>query len=326
MDLRQLRYFVEIADVGNFSRAAETLRIAQPSLSQQMRNLEDELGAELLVRHARGAALTELGRQFYDHARKILNGVDRAREAIQSRAGNPTGRVCVGLPTSAARNLSLPLYRALASRHPNIVLHMVEAMSGYLDDFVQAGRLDVALLYDHRAFETVAWTETMSEDLMLFVPRHSPLARRASISFDRVFDLPLVLPGRPHVLRGLVERLAARHDIVPAALDCDSLPAIARLVAEEGHCTIMPHFAFLSELERGEMAAVRIVDPTPSWRLSVVVSRRTMNPQGSDVVARCLADVIAGLVASGTWQARLKEGGSSAQTGPAPLSTLAATL
>lgn len=306
MDLRQLRYFVQIADAGNFSRAAEILRIAQPSLSQQIRNLEDELGVELLTRHARGASLTELGQQFYDHARKILSGVERARDVIQSQAAHPTGRISVGLPTSAARNLSLPLFRELAATQPNIVLHVVEAMSGYLGDFIQAGRLDVALLYDHRAFEHVAYTEMIAEDLMLFVPPGSAMARRGAVAFPKIFDLPLVLPGRPHILRGVIERLAARHDVVPTALDCDSLPAIARLVSEEGHCTVMPHFAFLEELRRNEMAAVPIVDPTPSWRLSVVVSQRTMNPRGSEVVARALGDVIVKLVNAGTWKARLR--------------------
>lgn len=306
MDFRQLRYFVQIADAGNFSRAAEILRIAQPSLSQQIRNLEDELGVELLRRHARGAALTELGQQFYDHARKILSGVERARDVIQSQAAYPTGRISVGLPTSAARNLSLPLFRELAATQPNIVLHVVEAMSGYLDDFVQAGRLDVALLYNHRASEHVAYTEMITEDLMLFVPPGSALARRSSVPFQKVFDLPLVVPGRPHILRSVIDRLAALHDVVPAAVDCDSLPAIARLVCEEGHCTVMPHFAFLEELRRNEMAAVPIVEPTPTWRLSVVVSQRTMNPRGSEVVARALGDVMIQLVGAGTWKARLK--------------------
>lgn len=307
MDFRQLRYFVAIADSGTFSRAAETLRISQPSLSQQIRNLEDELGVELLSRHARGVALTELGQQFYDHARRILSGVERARKVMHARKGHPRGRISVGLPTSAARNLSLPLFRELAVRAPDIELHIVEAMSGYLDDFVQGGRLDVALLYDHRAYEDVAWTEMVVEDLCLFVSSRHPWGRRRQLAFDRVFDMPLVLPGRPHALRTVVERLAARRGMTVDALDCDSLPAIARLVTSEGFGAIMPHFAFLDELARGEMVALDIVDPTPSWRLSVVVSQRTVNPRGSEAVARALGDVIARLVGDGTWRASLSQ-------------------
>jgi DNA-binding transcriptional LysR family regulator len=306
MDLRQLKYFVQIAESGNFSRAAEVLRIAQPSLSQQIKSLEEELGVKLLVRHARGVTATEHGQQLYDHARRILQELDHAKDAVRSQTSDPSGRVSVGLPTSACRGLSLPLFRVMAERLPNVTLHLVEAMTGYLDELIQAGRLDAALLYDHKAFEHVAWTEMMTEDLMLFVHKSSPIAKRKSVSFRKLFDFPIVLPGRPNVLRTVIEQLAARHDITPAVKDCDSLPAIAKLVCNSNYMAIMPHFAFIDEMARGEMVAIPIVDPVPSWTLAVVVSQRTMNTRGSEAVARVLADLIADLVEQGTWRAKLR--------------------
>lgn len=306
MDLRQLKYFVQIAESGNFSRAAEVLRIAQPSLSQQMKNLEEELGVDLLLRHARGVTPTEIGQQLYDHARRILEEVERTRDVLRSQSLTPSGRVSVGLPTSACRGLSLPLLAAMAERQPNITLHIVEAMTGYLDDFIQMGRLDVALLYDHKAFKHVAWTEMMVEDLMLFVPPDHPVVAQGSISFREMFALPIVLPGAPNVMRTVIEQFAARHDVVPNAMACDSLPTIARMVRSRRALAVMPHFAFSDEMERGEMVAIPIVDPTPSWRLSVVVSQRTMNPRGSEAVAKVMADVIAEMVSAGVWQAKLR--------------------
>lgn len=306
MDLRQLKYFVQITESGNFSRAAEMLRIAQPSLSQQVKNLEDELGVELLRRHARGVTPTEMGQQLYDHARRILEEVERVKDVVRSQSVNPSGRVAVGLPTSACRGLSIPLITAMAERQPNITLRVVEAMTGYLDEFLQVGRLDVALLYDRRAFETVAWTELMVEELMLFVPPGHALAASGGVTLRALFEHPIVLPGAPNVLRTVIEQVAARHDITPVAMDCDSLPAIAQLVQQGRALAVMPHFAFVEEMRRGEMVAVPILDPTPSWRLSVVVSPRTMNPRGSDAVAKVMADVIAGLVEAGIWRARLR--------------------
>ncbi|QIB34155.1 LysR family transcriptional regulator [Ancylobacter pratisalsi] len=306
MDLRQLKYFVQIAESGNFSRAAEVLRIAQPSLSQQMKNLEDELGVDLLLRHARGVTPTEIGQQFYEHARRILQEVERTREVVRSQTLNPSGKVSVGLPTSACRGLCLPLINAMAARQPNLTLHIVEAMTGYLDDFIQMGRLDVALLYDHKAFEHVAWTEMMVEELMLFAPPDHPVVAQGQVVFADMFKLPIVLPGAPNVMRTVIEQFAARHDVMPNALACDSLPAIARMVGDRRALAVMPHFAFTDEMARGEMVAIPIVDPTPSWRLSVVVSQRTMNPRGSEAVAKVLADVIAELVGAGIWHARLR--------------------
>jgi DNA-binding transcriptional LysR family regulator len=307
MDLRQLKYFVQIAESGNFSRAAEVLRIAQPSLSQQIKQLEEELGVQLLVRHARGVTVTEQGQQLYDHARRILEEVDRAKDNVRSQNLAPSGRVSVGLPTSACRGLSLPLFEVMAKRLPNVTLHLVEAMTGYLDELIQAGRLDVALLYDHKAFEHVAWTEMMTEELMAFVAKGHPIAKRKSISFKSVFESNLVtLPGRPNVLRNVIEQLAARHEVSLNVKDCDSLPAIAKLVCNSSFMAVMPHFAFNDEINRGEMVAVPIVNPTPSWTLAVVVSQRTLNARASEAVARVMADLIAGMVEQGSWRAKLR--------------------
>jgi DNA-binding transcriptional LysR family regulator len=306
MDLRQLKYFVQIADSGNFSRAAEVLRIAQPSLSQQIKSLEEELGVQLLVRHARGVTVTERGQQLYDHACRILQEVDYARDSIRLQSLVPSGRVTVGLPTSACRGISVELIRTMERLLPNVHFHIVEAMTGYLDELIQAGRLDVALLYDHKAFEHVAWTEMMTEDLMLIMRADHPLAKRKSVAFRNVFKSPVVLPGRANVARVLVEQLAARHDIAIDVADCDSLPVIGKMICHAGYMAIMPHFAFLDEIARGEMTAVPIVDPTPSWTLAVVVSQRTVNTRGSEAVARLMADLIADLVEQGVWRARLR--------------------
>ena len=306
MDLRQLRSLTHIADCGSLSQAAEILRTSQPSLSLQIKHLEAELGIELLNRHARGVTLTDLGHVFCEHARTILKDVERAKETISSHVRSPTGKVSVGLPTSACRGVSSRLIQTVAQNYPNIAVHIVEAMTGTLDEWVQLGRLDVALLYDHKAFENVAWTEMMVEDLMLIVAPGNPILNRSAISFEEISSLPLVLPGKTHVLRYVIERISARLGIeLNVAIESDSLTAITKLVAL-GYTTIMPHFAMVDEIVRGEMGAVSIVDPTPSWRMSVVVSKRTINERSSKAVATTLAEEIRTMVESGVWKARLR--------------------
>lgn len=308
MDLRQLRYFVQIADSGSLSRASEMLRVAQPSLSVQVKSLEDELGTPLLLRHPRGVTLTELGSVFCDHARRILQEVERAKEVVRSQGASAVGKVSVGIPTSACRGLCVPLLREVGKRHPGVSIHIVEAMTGSLDEWIQMGRLDVALLYDHRAYAHVAWTEMMVESLMLIARRDLGHTLTEEVAFRDLQQRDLVLPGAPNILRNLLERLAARSEVALSVTDCDSLPGIRQLVLA-GSLTIMPHFALAEEIERGEMVAIPIVDPSPSWRLSVVVSRRTVNPRASEVVAEVMADVIAELVETGAWKARLAGNG-----------------
>jgi LysR family transcriptional regulator, nitrogen assimilation regulatory protein len=305
MDLRQLRSLVYIADCGSLSRAAEILRTSQPSLSQQIKHLEAELGVELLHRHARGVTLTELGHAFCAHARTIMKDVERAKEEITAQADSPSGKVSVGLPTSACRGIASYLIRIVSDKYPNISLHILEGMTGTLDEWVQLGRLDVALLYDHKAFANIDPTEIMLEDLMLMAGKGNPILQRAQISFSELQALPIVLPSNQHVIRNLIERLAARENFVPnVVIDCDSLPGIIDLV-RNGYMTVMPHFAMLEEINRNEVGAVAITNPTPFWRLSTIVSQRTINSRSAQVVAKTLVETIQALVANGTWQARL---------------------
>jgi LysR family transcriptional regulator, nitrogen assimilation regulatory protein len=306
MDLRQLRYFLQIVDSGSFSRASERLNIAQPSLSQHVRSLEDELGVELLARHPRGVTATEYGRLLCDHARSILRDVQRSREALRLSAASPAGEVVVGLPTSACRGLAAPFMSEVAARFPRVRVHLVEALTGSLDEWMQTGRIDVALLYDRRAFENIVANDILLESLQLILPAKHPLASKPAVAFREAAALPLVLPARPHVIRDVVETAAARADAqLNVSVDCDSLQAIVALV-RDGHASLYPSFAVLDELRRRELAAVPIVEPTPQWRLSIVLSRRMRHERAAAAIAALLDEVAKRLVTEGQWDAQLK--------------------
>lgn len=306
MELRQLRYFLQIADSGSFSRAAEVLSVAQPSLSQHVRSLEDELGVDLLARHPRGVTATEQGRLLCDHVRLILREVERSREALRAAADSPSGVVVLGLPTSACRGLAVPLIRAAAERYPRIAIHLVEAMTGSLDEWMQTGKVDVALLYDRKAFENIVAKDVMVEELQLILPAGHGLAGERAVSYRQAAALPLVLPQRPHVIREVVETFAARADCeLTVAVNCDSLQAIVALVLD-GAATIYPSFALQDEIGRGELIAIPLVDPTPTWRLSIVKSGKAAYGRASTAVAELLDEVARSLVARGIWDAQLR--------------------
>lgn len=314
MDLRQLRYFVSIAELGSFSKAAEVLRIAQPSISQHMQNLEDELGVQLFSRHARGAAMTAPARELYDHARRILSSVEHAKDAIQRQATRPVERISLGLSTSVARNVALPLFRRLAMHEAEVALHIVEAMPGYLNELLEAGRLDVAVLPDHKPTEFMMEEHVLDEDFVILIRPQHPFAKRQEVVFSEIFDRRVVLPGRHHTLRIGLENLAAKNNITINAIDCDSLTAMAKIVQNDEYATIMPQAAFLDEIERREIVSVPIVSPTPSWRLSIVKSERSNNPKGSELVAGALANVIDAMVRNGHWRARLASAAAQRET------------
>jgi LysR family transcriptional regulator, nitrogen assimilation regulatory protein len=146
----------------------------------------------------------------------------------------------------------------------------------------------------------------MVEDLMLIVASDHPRARSSEVPFSALANLSLAVPGNVHVLRTVISQMAARANVAPnVVIESDSLTAIMQMV-RLGYATVMPHFAVMDEIARGEMVAIPLVNPTPSWRLSVVVSQRTINMRASEVVAEALAGAIRSKVQSGTWRAKLR--------------------
>ena len=130
MELRQLRYFVAIVDHGSLSRAALVLHVAQPALTQQLRQLEEELGVQLLHRSAQGVLSTDAGKVFYEHAQAILKQVADAQAAVVQSAERPSGSVTLGLPHSISGALALPLLTAIRQRYPEITLQLTEEITG----------------------------------------------------------------------------------------------------------------------------------------------------------------------------------------------------
>ena len=167
MDLKQLEYFVRVAELGSFTRAAIALDIAQPALSRQVRLLEVELRQTLLTRNGRGAVPTEAGKLLLAHGRGILHQVERAKEELGRVRGSLAGRVAVGLPTSVARMLTVPLTRAFRQQMPDATISISEGLSVAMQDSLVNGRLDIAVLYNAQSSAEIETVALQDEDLLL---------------------------------------------------------------------------------------------------------------------------------------------------------------
>lgn len=232
MDLKQIEYFVRVAELGGFTRAAAALGVAQPALSRQVRLLEVELRQTLLVRDGRGAVPTEAGRLLLAHGRGILHQVERAREELGKLRGALAGRVAVGLPTSLARMLTVPLTRAFARQMPEATISISEGLSAALLESLVNGRLDVVLLYNARPSPDIEITPLQAEELFL-VQANAHSDATAPIRLQDIAAMPLVIPSRPNAIRMRVEtELAALGCNPRIALEIDGVSAILDLVAE----------------------------------------------------------------------------------------------
>ena len=275
MDLKQLEYFVRVAELGSFTRASIALDIAQPALSRQVRLLEVELRQSLLVRNGRGATPTEAGKLLLEHARGILHQVERAREELGRVRGALAGRVAIGLPPSLARVLTVPLTRAFRQQMPDAQLSISENLSAAMQASLADGRLDIAVLYNAQPTTGIELTPLMVEELLLVQMCRPEAAGEPvlPIPLREVAALPLVIPSRPNAIRMHVESEMAAIGCRPTVtLEIDGVAAILDLVADGAGSAILPRIAVTSASTPSAFQLRAISEPPLRTRLSLAVS------------------------------------------------------
>lgn len=276
MDLKQLEYFVRVAELGSFTRAAVELEVAQPALSRQVRLLEVELRQTLLLRNGRGAVPTEAGKVLLEHGRGILHQVQRARDDLGRLRGGVSGRVSLGLPSSVARVLAVPLARAFRESMPDAKLSISEALSAGLQEGLASGRLDIAVLYNAQPSRELDLAPLLDEELLLVRARPPGLHEDpppGPIDLKDVAAMPLVIPSRPNAIRLHVESAMAAIGCKPnVAWEIDGVTAILDLVLDGAGCAILSNNALLNSPRPSAYTARRIGVPPLRIQLSLATS------------------------------------------------------
>ena len=243
MELRQLRYFVRIVELGSMSRAALDLDMVQSALSQQVSRLESELSTRLLQRTSRGVIPTEAGLAFFQEAQLSLRHADQAIHAAQQ--ARLSGAVSMGLSPTIANVLGLPLLRAMRERYPDVRLHMVSALSGHLTSLLNARQMDIAILFDTQSARRWRVTPLLEEQLFLIQSRQSPVAPKirhgAPVSLAQLQQVPLILPSGSHGLRSSVmASFTSAGFQSQMAMEIDSLPLLMEAVDAGMGATVQP--------------------------------------------------------------------------------------
>lgn len=314
MELRQLRYFVRIVEMGSMSRAARELDVVQSALSQQITRLESELAVRLLQRTPRGVVPTEAGVAFFREAQLALRHADQAvRSAQQSRL---SGSVSLGLAPTTATILALPLMQAMRARYPDVRLHMVESMSGHLAEMLNARALDMAVLFDSRLHGNEAgqarpggrrWQvhPLIEERLFLIRSRRHPQigVLPASMALADLAREPLILPTGQHGLRSTLDTAFAQARFTPhVVLEVDSLSMVMAAVDAGLGSSLQPWAAmgrFEDAAQRFESALITDKD---AQRTNLLCSLSEDELSPAALAARVvLVDCVRELVQSGAW-------------------------
>lgn len=285
---QHLEYFCKVAEFGSFSRAAIFLGINQSALSRHVRNLEQDLGIPLFYRNGRGVVLTEHGERLLARAMRALEEISLARQEAVNARGDAIENVVIGMTPTVGRLLVQPLARELTTAFPRIKLRFMEGFSGHLLEWLDAGRLDLAVLYHGWRGGRAHIENLVTEKLHLVCSTKARKLRRKTPSAE-LQGHSLILPSPAHGLRRLVDLLAADQKLdLKIGIEADSFESILAVVKDNLGATILPAYSIQEELARGQLQASLLVEPEVTRTLILATPTNRPAPRGLAQIARAI--------------------------------------
>ena len=306
MDFRQLKTFSCVAELGSLSKASDTLRIAQPALSRQIKLLEHELRAELFTRNGRGMVLTEAGRLLLARTSGIVRQIDQIRDDIQSHAGAPSGRVVLGLVPTVSCVLSARLARRTVESYPGISLCIVESYSGHLVEWLHRGEMDLAVIYGPSSDLHLS-VQNLGRDAVVAVgPGGSGLSHKKQVEMNWLLRQKLVLPSHSHGLRALIEHAAAKSKLqLDVQVEADSFRVLTSLVEEGLGFALLPPSSVRDEVKAGKLEIAGLAKQGLMRELIIASPIDHPGSAAIAVVTALLRSETAACRDEGTWDIKL---------------------
>ena len=304
MDFKQLRALLVVAETGSVTRAAELLNLVQPAVTRQLRMLEDDVGAVLFHRGRQGMELTEAGRTLVDYARRALDQLDRARAELKPDAGQLGGIVSVGLLPSVCDLLSSRLVSEVSRTQPGIRIRIVMGYAGHLQQWLESGEVDLALLYDPAPSPDRMVRPLLEESLWVVGLPKSGLNEQTPIHISDLSNQPLILPGASHGLRTLVEHACAAQSVrLNVVAETNSMSVQKSLVLGGHGWTILPSVAIVDDIATGKLAAAPFSAPTMQRKIVLATPAMHKKTAPTACVEAALVTCMKHTVRSGEWPA-----------------------
>jgi len=275
MNLRQLKYFVSVVEAGNMTRAAEQLHVAQTALGMQIRQIEEDLGVALLVRHSRGVEPTPAGKLLHTRARAILKLVDDTRREVAACEREESETIRMGITPALMLTIGPEIALTVGENHPQILLKLVEEMSHMLTDALASGELDFILCYDVPDLPRFARTALLQDDLIL-ATLPSGESKGMPIAFVDALEEKLAMPEEGDTVRSAVTRTVRELGLeLKVAYEVRSISAMKNLVARGAASSILPFASVVEEVRAGKIDARPIITPSVRRTLYLASSRQS---------------------------------------------------
>ncbi len=258
LDIRHLRYFLAVAEAGSFSRAADRLGISQPSVSQQMRDLEAELRVSLFQRRGKRILLTPSGQVFQEHARAILRQLEHFLEELASEPGRSRGALHLGVVPILNVPLMPPLLGRFAAAHPGINLTVEEISSTEIETAIEEGRMDVGLGFLTRHSPNLHYERLCTDQFALIVSESHPWARRRTVQLSELHQQRLLQLPDSFVMRRMSDEICRKHKVRPRTVaEINAIGVLLRSLGPLQAAALMPSIT-LREREALKLKAIRL--------------------------------------------------------------------
>lgn len=293
MDLRQLRYFTQVAKQGSLTNAAKKLHVAQPALSRQIRLLEQELRTKLFERYGRGMTLTEAGQRLLDRAEEILCRVATTRAEILSLGKDLMGRVCIGMPYTLAHEVAVPLAARVAEQYSRLDLSIISAATEDLIDHLHDGAIDCAVLFGPNS-PLQFYTDLVLETRWALARAGSDgWIDEPGVSLHALADHPLILPGPRHSLRAQIDKLAQIYGVtISVRFEVETNILMKQFAMEGLGWTVLPVVLIEKEIAAGKLTASRILEDSFTAQLLIALPADRPATHAAAAVARMLRSVL----------------------------------
>jgi LysR family nitrogen assimilation transcriptional regulator len=302
MELRQLEYFLRAVQMRNISKAAIEVRVAQPALSRQIRQLEQELGVQLLYRDGRGVAPTQIGARFAKEIGELLQRLEQCKADVMATRGIPMGDVTLGTTFAIGSPFLALLISEFQRRYPGATLRVVEGFSYHVVEWLQTGRIDMGIVYYPEYYSRFSGRTLTNQSLYLIGPRRKGHRHPKSIQFAKAIQYPLIMPVSPNSISALVEKEAdARGLKINLKMEVDSISTIKQLLREGRGFTILQHTSVHENIEKGELFAARIDNPRMTRPFALCYPQRGVVTLAARKLTDLVQDQAAFFLKSGRW-------------------------
>lgn len=294
MQIQDFKLFLEVAELGSFTKVAAQRQTVQSHISRQISTFEEACGSPLFKRTGRGVALTEFGRHVALKARQWVRETDEFFADIQQTAKVPMGEVRIGILPSAAHPLMTHVFKRLQHEFPKITLNIREGQGGELDAMLDTGSVDMAILFRFDKPNTPDETLLTTASTYLVSQPGLSLTHADTVEFRRLDGLPLVLPRRPAHWRSILDETAKSKGFhLQSAIEADSLRVQKELIADHPHLyALLGPFSVDHELRMGKLQAAKVIGPDLKRYVTLAHPKHGQLTQASRIVSQLIKETV----------------------------------